>query len=262
MFEFLKAAFGKKPTVPAATGGKDFEQELYLFNSKLKAHKNFSLARYGDGEMIVINGESIDLSGKYNGEHRYTPGDASNERQRTLLQEALTYSDAQYYIGIACPCCVGEEKFFALKNQSKQAEAQLTWANIFVNANYARFKSDTVDILSNRDVALVCHQNATLDDLPFAVTYDFRVGANAWMADYDRLLSEITTRIESEKIENHVFLFCAGVLSNLLIHKLHQTHPENTYLDIGSVFDVELGLGKTRKYLKKGKTLRKTCVWL
>lgn len=260
MLGFLKK-FGQ-PKIPEATGGKDFEQELNSFNQKLLAHENFSLARYGDGEMIVINGDSIDLSGKYNGEHKYVPGDDDNERQRALLHRALMHQDASYYIGIACPCCVGKEKFFNLKSQSQQPEAQLTWANIFVNANYARFKTDTVAAISTRDVSLVCHQNATPEGLPFEVKNSFRVGANAWMADYERLLPEMLATIESNQIKDHVFLFCAGVLSNILIYELHRAHPQNTYLDIGSVFDVELGLGKTRKYLKKGKTLKKTCVWL
>ena len=259
MIEFLKKLRTNKP--PVATGGKDFEQALYNFNDKLRDHENFSLARYGDGEMRVIIGDPIDLSEKCNGEHKYIPGDADSERQRALLQQALVYQNPSYFVGIACPCCVGEEKFFNLKRQSKQPEEQLTWANILVNANYQRFKTTTTALIGQRDVSLICHQNANSEGLPFAVQHTFRVGANAWMADYERLLPEIKSYIESQKIKNHVFLFCAGVLSNILIYELHRAYPDNTYLDIGSVFDVELGLGKTRKYLKKGKTLRRTCVW-
>lgn len=246
---------------PAAAGGKQFAQELERFNQMILKRENFSLARYGDGEMIVINGDSIDLSDKYNGEHRYVPGDERDEHQRELLRQALAYRDPNYYVGIACPCCVGDDKFFALKQQSGQDEAQLTWANIFVNANYARFRSDTVRAMATRRVALVCHQRAQPEGLPFAVEQSFRVGANAWSADYPRLLDELLHYIESQQIRDQLFLFCAGVLSNILIYELHRRHPHNTYLDIGSVFDVELGLGKTRKYLKKGKTLKKTCVW-
>lgn len=259
MFAFIERWRSSKQMVRG--GGKDFEQELERFNQRLSQGENFALARYGDGEMIVINGDSIDLSNKYHGEHKYTPGDPRSEQQRSLLKEALAYQDPQYFVGIACPCCVGEDKFFALKAQSAQPEEQLTWANIFVNSNYPRFKEHTVAALSKREVVLICHEHGQPAGLPFAVQQHFTVGANAWVDDYDRLLPKLLSYLEEQQRQDQVFLFCAGVLSNILIYELQRRHPNNTYLDIGSVFDVELGLGKTRKYLKKGKTLRRTCVW-
>ncbi len=259
MFDFFKRRRSSASLVPG--GGKDFREELRLFTDKLINHENFSLARFGDGEMIVINGESIDLSTKYNGEHKYIPGEKRNEMQRSLLRDALTYQSTDYYVGIACPCCVGEEKFFALKKQSGQLERQLTWANVFVNSNYQHFKESTTQALSTREIVLVCHKNAQPTGLPFEIKSKFDVGANAWLDDHARLLPELTSFIKEQAITDHVFLFCAGVLSNILIYELQREFPQNSYIDIGSVFDVELGLGKTRKYLKKGKTLQKTCVW-
>jgi len=114
---------------------KSFHDELKQFNVRLTEQENFSLVRFGDGEMIIINGEAIDLSQKYNGEHQYIPDEKQHEQQREILRQSLVWQSSNYYVGIACPCCVGTPAFLALKDQSEQPEQQLTWANIFVNSN-------------------------------------------------------------------------------------------------------------------------------
>jgi hypothetical protein len=242
---------------------KHFHDDLDRFTAKLDSCENFALVRFGDGEMIVINGGAIDLSEKCNGEHQYIPGTETHEIQRERLRSALCHRSADYYVGIACPCCVGEEKFLRLKQLSGQTDDKLTWANLFVNSNFPRFKSLTVPALAKRDIVLVGHTKSRPDGLPFEVVRHFGVGPNAWINDYPRSLGALAGFIEQNHIQNHVFLFAAGVLSNILICELHQQFPNNTYLDIGSVFDVELGLGTTRRYLKNSRRrLKKVCVWI
>ncbi|MGJ8669224.1 MAG: glycosyltransferase [Oceanococcus sp.] len=240
---------------------KDFTQELQLFNRKLREQDNFALVRFGDGEMLVINGESIDLSEKCNGEHKYSPGDDNDERHRAVLAESLVHQQDNYFVGLPCRCCVGDALCERLRVQSRQPEERLTWANIFVNSNYPKFLQDTVAALKQRPVVVVCHEKADLSGLPFEVVADFRVGANAWVQDYDGMLEKMLAYLQSQP-QNQVFLFSAGVLSNMLIYQLAKAFPENTYLDVGSVFDDLMGLGKTRKYLKGSrKRLNQVCVW-
>jgi hypothetical protein len=98
--------------------------------------------------------------------------------------------------------------------------------------------------------------------LPFTVIKSFRIGANAWSINYDDKITEISHYIKEQNIENQVFIFCAGVLSNMLIFQLNKNFPNNTYLDVGSVFDDMMGLGQTRKYLKGSKKrLKQVCIW-
>jgi len=224
--------------------------------------KSFSLVRFGDGEMIVINGESIDLSKKCNGEHKYTPDNAEDERHRKILEESLLFKHKQYFVGLPCRCCVGDEHCDQLRSQSQQEEASLTWANLFVNSNYAAFLDSTVPVFQSRVINIVCHKEADIHNLPFTTSKDFRVEGNAWVVNYGRLLEEIKAYISENDIEDEVFIFCAGVLSNMLIYQLTKTYPNNTYIDLGSVFDAVMDLGKTRKYLKGSrKQLKKVCVW-
>ena len=249
---------------PHAT--KHFGAALLEFNRRLQARQPFSLVRFGDGEMMIIQGKAIDLFDKYNGEHRYVPGAANDEQQRTRLTASLHYQNPRYFVGIACPCCVGRDNFHQLKSGSGQADEQLTWANLFVNSNYRVFLQQTVPLLQQMPVNLVCHQRADPSGLPFSVGKTFRTGANAWVNDYQRVHDELDQWVASSASTNEVFLFCAGVLSNILVKEMTQRHPGHTYIDLGSVFDTHLGLGATRSYLKSGffrrkRKLNKTCVW-
>lgn len=241
---------------------KHFNKELDQFNTKLENNENFALVRFGDGEMIVINGEAIDLSEKCNGEHKYTPNDEKDELCRNVLAESLVHQSNNYYVGLPCRCCVGDDHCDQLRTQSEQIESNLTWANIFVNSNYPLFLENTLAILAKKSVNMICHDKADLTTLPFEINNDFRVGANAWVENYESMLEELLVYFENKTPENEVFLFCAGVLSNMLIYQLNKRFPNNTYLDCGSVFDDMMGLGQTRKYLKGSKKrLNKVCVW-
>jgi len=251
-----------KRNIGVANDIKEFSTDLRRFNKKLLSKECFSLVRFGDGEMMVINGEKIDLSQKCNGEHKYTPENKIDERFREILRESLVYQDKQYFVGLPCRCCVGDNNCDRLRNQSGQNEKQLTWANIFVNSNYPIFLAETVDGIKSNTVSIICHLNADISALPFNVCNDFRIGSNAWVNDYDSLLEQIQSYIKAGEIRGQVFVFCAGVLSNMVILQLTKIYPENTYIDVGSVFDDVLGLGKTRKYLKGSrKRLKKVCVW-
>ena len=86
----------------------------------------------------------------------------------------------------------------------------------------------------------------------------FKVGKNSWINDLD-IIEDVKKDANNNK--NVVFLFAAGVLSNIAVRELHEYNNKNFYIDIGSTLDVDLDLGETRLYLKGGQTLNKICVW-
>ncbi|MEM7379450.1 MAG: hypothetical protein AAF460_18340 [Pseudomonadota bacterium] len=249
--------------LPAYDGDKRFDAALHTFNARLRSRTHFALTRFGDGEMHIINGTAIDLSAKLHGEHRYQPGEADGERQRERLRASMRYQHPDYFVGIACPCCVGLAQFRTLQAGSGQAESQLTWANVFVNANYATFRSDTLAAIADWPTPplLIGHQAADPAGLPFPVAAHVKTGGNAWIQDCDRVLDEVEAVFSAQGAVDRLLLVCAGVLSNIVIAELHAAHPHNTYLDLGSTLDVDLGLGETRKYLRSGRSLSKVCVW-
>jgi hypothetical protein len=240
---------------------KTFEGDFYKFLNKIKNNENFSLSRWGDGELSILEGNAIDLRSKGNGEFRYDPNLPQYEQMKNKLKKSYTYTDDEYYIGIACPCCVGQEKYLYMKNMSGQDEEHLTWANIFVNANYIKTINELIPELNNHVVNLVVNTNSKLDKLPFIPKKVWHVGTDAWCENY-LIFIEIARYIMLNKIKNELFLFAAGPLANILTFELWEYGTkENTYIDIGSILDPYLQLKLTRGYHLGASTLNKVCVW-
>ena len=65
---------------------------------------------------------------------------------------------------------------------------------------------------------------------------------NVWLA-YDTYL----TNILDLNLKNHTILLSAGMAANVFIHDLWSQNKENTYIDVGSVFDPYIGK-LTRSY--------------
>lgn len=240
---------------------KTFGNDFTKFLNKIKNNEHFSLSRWGDGELCIIDGLAIDLRWKGNGEFRYDPNFSQYNQVREKLIEAFVYRDVGYYIGIACRCCVGDEKHEYMKKKSGQDEEHLTWANIFVNANYHRTVNELIPELKNHDVDIVVNKNSKFDNLPFNPKNVFLVGTDAWYEDFI-LVKNMIEKITLEGIKNRIFLIAAGPLANILTYMLWAYgSKENTYIDIGSILDPFLGLKITRGYQLGAPTLNKVCVW-
>jgi len=114
---------------------------------------------------------------------------------------------------------------------------------------YKDFVEQWIPELTNHKVVMVCSKNADLSELPFEVAKDFRVGTNCIVNDH-HLIEEISTWIEDNAVTNHVFLFSASSLSEILIHNLFKNYDNNTYIDIGTTLHKHLNLSLERGYLK------------
>ena len=228
-----------------------FKGDLNYIKKLLSEKTPFSISRFGDGEMMILNNKKIDLLWK--GEFNF---DGQDHLRRDLL-DSFTHNQENYFIGVACPCCVGKDKSDSMKKQTGLEDSKLTWANIFVNSNYQAFRNEITPLFDNYNVTLVAKGNT--DKLPFKIDHRYNVGANAWInnADvYDKLDKQLSTSTEHELV-----LICAGPFANILCKKLFEKYPHHTIIDLGSVFNVELGIGADRGYLRGASTLSKTCIW-
>jgi len=237
---------------------KTFAGDFNKFLNKIKSGEHFSLSRWGDGELMILEDKFIDLRNQKNGEFRYDPNLKEYRHVKHMLGISFCNKSDEYYIGIACPCCIGQEKYEIMKKMSGQDEEHLTWANIYVNANYRRFIEEFVPEMSNHDVIMVVNNQADTSKLPFNIEKTYKVGTDAWLLDY-----EIIDKMKEDYLEskNKIFLFAAGPLANIMTYELSYNNKNNTYIDIGSTLDTQMGMKPTRGYHVGALTLNKICIW-
>jgi len=257
---------------------KDFRKHFWMLQKKLKSGENFAFSRYSDGEMIIMQNKHLKLGDEkttVDGANAGIGYDKSDHKEfdpkkhshfRDELLKAYQHKQDNYFVGLSCPCCVGKEQNKWMKDVRGGDDKHLTWANLFVNSNYPYFLNHIVPLLKNKKVYIVCNENADLSELPFKVEKDWRIGSNAMIEDAD-LIDGIDGFINTNKVKNAVFLFAGASLTNLLIGRLFPTHPDNTYLDIGTTLNPHMKLPIARNYLKgyflkSGNTeIYRRCVW-
>ena len=229
---------------------KIFDQEIQELHHRLISGKKFSFSKYADGEWFAMSGRNVN-----NGEftHSSTP---QHKKAVDLLRESFQYKHNDYYVGISCPCCQRSDHK-AMKIASDQDEEHLTFANIFVNANYEWYCQNFIADYQKFDVHLVAHKNSKIENLPFHVSKFYPIEYDAWLHNLD-LIDQIAQEANKDKL----FLFCAGPFGNILAHQLWDANKENTYLDIGSTLNPWLmSEGFKRGYLSGANTKQKVCVW-
>jgi len=229
-----------------------FRSDLLYLRDKLHSGEPFAISRFGDGEMAIINGSPINLLGK--GEFSFD----GNETIKREMLESFTHDQKDYIVAVACRCCIGDAKHEAMKKGTGLPDEKLTIANIFVNSNYPAFRQEIVPTFEQYPTTVVAQGN--VDRLPFRVDTSYSIGPDAWIHNAD-VYGKLRDQLSQDPEKHNLIILCAGPYANILSHKLFKEFPNNTIIDMGSVFNVELGIGANRGYLQGGPTLRKTCVW-
>lgn len=256
---------------------KLFKEHLFNFAEKLTTKEPFAFSRYSDGELYILKNIELKLDqnlikigdhtqwGPYKKEDFKHFDPITHKFFRDKLIEAFQFKKNNYYKGVSCKCCVGEENFKYQIDLHNGDDESLTWANLFVNSNYPNFIQTILPLFQSYDTIMICNEKANLSKLEF-VTKDFRVGYNAMVNDYHKI-EEIKKWIDSEKAEGRLFLFSASTFSNLAIHELFKHNDKNTYLDIGTCLTPFMDMPTDRSYLqeywykKQGNDLNKICTW-
>ena len=173
--------------------------------------------------------------------------------------EAYKFKKDNYFVGLSCRCCVGNSDFKEMCDwyDGNIESDNLTWANLFLNNNYPRFMNEFVPLLKGKEVVYILNENATLNDLPFKVKKDFRVGENCIINNYE-LIEDIKQWMIENDINDHIFLFSASSLSNYMVHQLFDFNEKNTYIDVGTTLNPLLKM-KARRGYHNGNN--KICIW-
>lgn len=236
---------------------KSFKSDIEFFYKKLKYKENFSLSKFADGEWAVMKNVAIN-----NKEFWFDPNDQNDQMLRNKLIESFKYVHKNYYVGISCPCCQGQEVFEEMLQFSNQNEDHLTWANIWVNGNYPYYIRNILPIYSSRPVVLYCHKDSKVSNLPFKPFYTFPIDRNAWKSNIS-MIEESKMLIDNEDLRDTLFLFCCGPFGNILCHELTKHNQNNTYLDIGSTLNPFLRSAGFERHYYLGDNFfsRMICTW-
>jgi hypothetical protein len=250
---------------------KTFDNHFDMLLGKLVDNDHFAYSRFSDGELRIMQNKELEL-----GANRLTIGDKKtnvayveedrkhfipNEHgfYRERLMDAYKFKKDNYYVGLSCRCCVGDSDFKQMLDwyEGDVNSDNLTWANLFLNNNYKRFCNEFLPELKKKKIVYVVNENANLDNLNMDITKDFRVGHNCIINDYS-LIEEVKTWIDSNNIEDHVFLFSASSLSNFMVHQLWEHNDKNSYIDIGTTLNPMIGMQARRGYHTGNN---KICIW-
>jgi hypothetical protein len=250
---------------------KTFKGHFEMLLDKLKNGENFAYSRFSDGELRIMQNLELKLAddhylignskggGRYEAEDHKHFNPTEHQFYHDRLMDSYKFKKDNYFVGLSCRCCVGERDFNEMLEmyEGDTESDNLTWSNLFLNGNYPDFMNKFVPELKGKKVVYVLNENADLSGLPFDVVKDFRVGKNCIINDYP-LIEVIKKWIEENDIKDHVFLFSASSLSNFMIHQLYEFNDNNTYIDVGTTLNPQLGM-KGRRGYHRGNS--KICIW-
>jgi 2-polyprenyl-3-methyl-5-hydroxy-6-metoxy-1,4-benzoquinol methylase len=194
----------------------------------------FAFVRFGDGERAICMGKPVQAQDGWSYDGRATAFSAE-------LNAALHYNAPGYHLGISDGCCDPAAKEWYLQHVKVPLE-RLTFANIFVNANYRRFRQ--IDTSYMVTVASEGGDYWVPEDL---------VNGNF---DLDRLVERLLS-------VDRPILVSAGPASCIIIHKYWQRAVKRqVIIDVGSAIDERTKGRKTRQYQVPGtRTADLCCVW-
>ncbi|HWB11545.1 MAG TPA: glycosyltransferase [Pirellulales bacterium] len=194
----------------------------------------FAFVRFGDGERAICMRKPVQAQDGWSYDGRATAFSAE-------LNAALRCDLPGYYLGISDACCDAAAKEWYLQHVKVPLD-RLTFANIFVNANYRRFQQ-----IDTSDMVIVASEGGD-----YWVPEDL-VNGNF---DLDRLVERLLS-------VDRPILVSAGPASCVIIHKYWQrAAKKQVIVDVGSAIDEQTKGRKTRQYQVPGtRTAELCCMW-
>ena len=202
-----------------------FDEDIQTIINLIKKKENFTLARFADGEYACMNALHC------NGIDGWTVGPEDKELAEDLT-EAYTHTEKNFFYGISCPCC-DLPKHEWLKEKTDHDWGNITYSNIFVNANFNTFAHFVIEEL-DRPVVLIGNENAVQGGYPFTVKQFVPVKSDivTWYRTDREQIHETFIDL-AKQYEDTLFFVSAGPLSEIIISKMYKTNPNNTYVDVG-----------------------------
>jgi len=221
---------------------KDFD----YFWSLIENGDNFAFSRYADGEVMLMRGQPVlEFTQAYTVDKWKSP--ASLTKVGKELLESLNHTEENYYYAISgLNDNINDYNF--LRKNIKHNENNLTFVNLWINANYQKTKNKMKSL--KRDVIIICNENAKSENFPFKVKEIIPFPNNCisfWEENSVIFIEKLTEKIKN--INDELFLISCGPVSEIIIDKLFKSNPNNSYIDVGSSIDEYVHGKITRPYM-------------
>ena len=223
-----------------------FKEDFNYFWDKIEKGENFTFSRYADGEVMLMNGKLVDESTQAFRIDKWKSPEKITKVSINLI-ETLNHTEENYYYAISSKSDNLNDYDF-LKKNIKQNNEKITFVNLWINANYNDMKLKLQTL--KRDVILICNHKAKKQNFPFNVkdlTPFPDDCINFWENNGDNYINFLTEKYKDFK--NELFFISCGPISEIIIHQLYLTNPNNTYIDVGSSIDEFVHGFNTRPYM-------------
>lgn len=229
-------------------------QDMSFFNDMIIKDKPFIFARYRDGECLAMFRPDA-TKGNCDG-HKFFPD--MGERLRESL---IWLNDHKDKLNVYVNLCYGKEEMKQpVHDFLAEHNIDLRWTigakildNSFLNEDGSPGSmADFFDLIRDKQNTVLVG-NSDLSSFNYSMGFNVMVDipkVDSWL-DYNKILERCINVIIVNNhfdIKNTTFLFCAGMMTEVLIRDLAERYPDNTYIDIGCIFDFVAGL-KNRGYM-------------
>jgi hypothetical protein len=220
----------------------------------------FAIVRYGDGERNLIQGKGIGQGTQAFSQDKFWFEGGDSELGTDLKWSLTGHFGQQFYYGFASPRDDGAGLHWYLEH-TEQLCPFITYANLFVNANYPRTKAMLLRLIETKldRIALIANYEgidrflslqtsipagfmsmSLPDDAPHIYVGEQRVA----------LIANVTVLAKS--VTGYLFIVAGGPMAKPLVAHMWNANPTNQYVDFGSSVD-EIMKGRiTRPYMTPG----------
>lgn len=224
-----------------------FNTDFDFFWSLIENNKNFTFSRYADGEIRLMKGVDVSLSSQAFIEDKWSSPIGLTKSGKQLL-ETINHCESNYYYAISAPTDNVDDYNYLINNIS-QSKENITFANLWINANYRKSKKKYSEL--KREVVLICNKNGKIENFPFNIStlipfHDDCI--NFWETNGDVFLGNLINQFKDSV--NKLFFISCGPISEIIIHHLYINNPNNTYIDVGSSIDEYVHGRITRPYMR------------
>lgn len=219
----------------------DFER----FTDMIKSNNNFSFVRYGDGEVMLMKGNQIGENTQAFSVDKWKSPNRLTKVGLDLL-ETLNHFEENFFYGI--PSSNDNLEDYEFLTKLIKNKKNITFANIWVNANYSRMKKFYESL--SKKINLICNHKAKKESFPFTIERLFEFPDNCvefWENDGEKYLEDLKNSVKN--INNQTFFISCGPVAEIIIHKLYICNPNNQYIDVGSSIDEYVHGYQTRPYM-------------